>query len=75
MREIIPYFHELTIWLPVNIIGDKLCNQSWFFLKKKKTEKFGLTSQFSEFFDKICVKSFLFYKAFLTTLPSSFRQF
>ena len=38
MREIIPYFHELTIWLPIklNIIGDKLCNQSWFFFKKKK---------------------------------------
>ena len=22
--EIIPYFHEYTIWLPVNIMGDEL---------------------------------------------------
>ena len=34
MHEIIPYFHEFTIWLPINIIGDKLCKQSWFFFKK-----------------------------------------
>ena len=31
MHEIIPYFHEFTIWLPINIIDDKLCKQSCFF--------------------------------------------
>ena len=24
-REIIPYIHEYTIWLPINTIGDELC--------------------------------------------------
>ena len=27
--EIIPLFHDYTIWLPINIIGDKLRLQSW----------------------------------------------
>ena len=31
MSEIIPKFHEYTIWLPINIMGDELRLQSWIF--------------------------------------------
>ena len=31
--EIIPEFHEFTIWLPINILGDKLRSQEAIFLK------------------------------------------
>ena len=48
MREIIPYFHELTIWLPIKLISlvTNYATNRGFSLKKKKkrTEKFGLTS-------------------------------
>ena len=30
--EVIPKFHEYTIWLPFNIMGDKLRSQSWVFV-------------------------------------------
>ena len=29
--EIIPEFHEFTIWLPINILGDKLRSQEAIF--------------------------------------------
>ena len=31
--EIIPEFHEFTIWLPINISGDKLRSQEAIFFK------------------------------------------
>ena len=30
--DIISYFHEYTIWIPINITGDKLLLQSYIFL-------------------------------------------
>ena len=43
--EIIPWFHELTIWWPINILGDKWGSQEAVFfklfivLKKSKDSK------------------------------------
>ena len=60
------WFHEYTIWLPINIMGDILLSQSWVFYlfivsRISRTGlslsiNFGVSSQFSEFFDKIHVR-------------------
>ena len=56
--EIIPKFHDCTIWLPINIMGDELRSQSWIFdtwfyridrelhFLKSLELKFGLSSEF-----------------------------
>ena len=68
--EIRVYFHKCDIWLPINIMGDELRSQSWNFVMliliyrvdqelhtlKSSQFKFGLSSEFSDFFEKIPVR-------------------
>ena len=90
MSDIIPV-------LSINIMGDEWHSQSWIFWHvysgfiviwelhalKSLELKFGLTSEFSDFFDKIPVRilldvlfhGFRFSKASLDALTSSFTKF
>ena len=54
--DIISLFHEYTIWLPINITGDKWLLQSYiflfYFIGNSETSERAECSQFSRFFVK-----------------------